>query len=101
MADYLDSLDRLLAQRPGTIYPAHGLVVPAGAAKLSEYRAHRLQSQQRVLASPEAFKAPATPAQLVPGAYPHVAPQPYPPAAPSPLPHPHHPAPDGPAPDGP
>ncbi len=78
MADYLDSLDRLLAQRPGTIYPAHGPVVPAGAAKLSEYRAHRLERERRVLASLEAFKAPATPAQLVPGAYPDVAPELYP-----------------------
>src|SRR5439155_19282539 len=41
MADYLASLDRLMEQNPGTLYPAHGPVVPAGIAKRQQYRAHR------------------------------------------------------------
>jgi glyoxylase-like metal-dependent hydrolase (beta-lactamase superfamily II)/8-oxo-dGTP pyrophosphatase MutT (NUDIX family) len=76
MADYLASLDRLLEQKPGTLYPAHGPVVPAGAAKLQQYRAHRLEREARVLAA--LSKEPALPAQLVPAAYPDVSPEVYP-----------------------
>jgi endoribonuclease LACTB2 len=72
MKDYLSSLDRLLEQGPGCLYPAHGPVVPGGAARLQEYRAHRLQREERVLASLRQAKGPATPADLVPGAYPDV-----------------------------
>jgi glyoxylase-like metal-dependent hydrolase (beta-lactamase superfamily II) len=76
MAEYLGSLDRLMEQKPGTLYPAHGPVVPAGAARLQEYRAHRLEREGRVLAA--LGGEPATPAELVPGAYPEVAPELYP-----------------------
>jgi glyoxylase-like metal-dependent hydrolase (beta-lactamase superfamily II)/8-oxo-dGTP pyrophosphatase MutT (NUDIX family) len=78
MKDYLSSLDRLLEQGPGSIYPAHGPVVPDGAARLQEYRAHRLEREERVLTSLRQAKGPATPAQLVPGAYPDVKAQLYP-----------------------
>jgi glyoxylase-like metal-dependent hydrolase (beta-lactamase superfamily II)/8-oxo-dGTP pyrophosphatase MutT (NUDIX family) len=78
MKDYLSSLDRLLAQGPGSIYPAHGPVVPGGAARLQEYRAHRLEREQRVLTSLREAKGPATPAELVPGAYPDVKAELYP-----------------------
>jgi glyoxylase-like metal-dependent hydrolase (beta-lactamase superfamily II)/8-oxo-dGTP pyrophosphatase MutT (NUDIX family) len=78
MADYLASLDRLLAQKPGTLFPAHGPVVPAGAARLQEYRKHRLEREERVLESLRAAGRPATPAELVPGAYPDVKPELYP-----------------------
>ena len=37
MKDYLASLDRLIGEKPGSIYPAHGPVVPGGVAKLEEY----------------------------------------------------------------
>ena len=78
MLDYLRSLDRLLAQKPGTIYPAHGPVVPSGVAKLEEYRAHRLQREERVLEALEGAGGPALPAELVPAAYPDVKPEVYP-----------------------
>lgn len=74
MKDYLASLDRLLQQQPGTLYPAHGPVVPAGAARLREYQAHRLQREERVLQALAAQAAPAGPAQLVPMAYADVQP---------------------------
>lgn len=77
MKDYLSSLDRLLAQNPGTIYPAHGPVVPAGAAKLAETKAHRLQREARVLEALAARREPALPAELVPPSYPDVKPEMY------------------------
>ena len=77
MADYLASLDRLLGEKPGAIYPAHGPVVPAGVQKLEHYRAHRLEREMLVLHA-LAKQGPATPAQLVPAAYPDVKPEMYP-----------------------
>src|SRR5438067_8181909 len=65
MTDYLASLDRLLGEKPGTIYPAHGPVVPAGVQKLQEYRVHRLQREELVAASLQKATSPATPAELV------------------------------------
>ena len=78
MRDYLHSLDRLLGEKPGCIYPAHGPVVPGGVARLEEYRAHRLQREELVLGSLRKAGAPATPAELVPAAYPEVLPDVYP-----------------------
>src|SRR5712671_321512 len=72
MKEYLSSLDRLLGEKPGCIYPAHGPVVPGGIAKLEEYRAHRLERERRVMDSLRQAGRPATPAELVPGAYPDV-----------------------------
>jgi glyoxylase-like metal-dependent hydrolase (beta-lactamase superfamily II) len=76
MADYLASLDRLLERKPGTLYPAHGPVVPAGAQKLLQYKAHRLEREARVLSA--LTREPALPAELVPAAYPDVAKDLYP-----------------------
>jgi len=78
MKEYLASLDRLLGEKPGCIYPAHGPVVPGGIAKLEEYRAHRLERERRVMDSLLQARRPATPAELVPGAYPDVKPEMYP-----------------------
>ena len=78
MGDYLQSLERLLASGPGTIYPAHGQVVPAGAALLQRYVAHRLEREEKVAESlREGFLAagPRLPAELVPAAYRDVAPE--------------------------
>jgi len=78
MKDYLASLDRLLETKPGCIYPAHGPVVPGGVAKLEEYREHRLKREELVIGSLKKAAAPATPAELVPAAYPDVKPDLYP-----------------------
>ena len=72
MADYLASLDRLLALGPGTLYPAHGPVIPGGVARLEQYKAHRMAREALVAGALGA--EPAEPAQLVPAAYPDVAP---------------------------
>jgi endoribonuclease LACTB2 len=47
---YLASLARLLALRPGRIYPAHGPVIEDGVAKLREYIAHRQEREAQILA---------------------------------------------------
>jgi glyoxylase-like metal-dependent hydrolase (beta-lactamase superfamily II) len=78
MADYLASLDRLLGEKPGAIYPAHGPVVPGGVQKLEQYRTHRLERERLVIEALQKRKGPATPAQLVPDAYPDVKPELYP-----------------------
>ena len=72
MKEYLASLDRLLDTKPGCIYPAHGPVIPGGVAKLEQYREHRLEREQRVIGALEKAGRPATPFELVPGAYPDV-----------------------------
>jgi len=78
MADYLASLDRLLGERPGAIFPAHGPVVPGGALKLEQYKSHRLAREALVLEALTKREGPASPAQLVPAAYPDASPEMYP-----------------------
>jgi glyoxylase-like metal-dependent hydrolase (beta-lactamase superfamily II) len=51
LLQYLDSLDRLLAQKPGVIYPAHGPLIRDGEAKIREYIAHRLEREDQILAA--------------------------------------------------
>jgi ribonuclease/clavin/mitogillin len=49
LAQYLHSLERLLAEAPGAIYPAHGPLIPDGPGKLREYLAHRRLREQEIL----------------------------------------------------
>ncbi len=49
LRQYLDSLERLLAQRPGLIYPAHGPLIRDGEAKIREYIAHRQQREGEIV----------------------------------------------------
>jgi glyoxylase-like metal-dependent hydrolase (beta-lactamase superfamily II) len=51
LRQYLNSLDRLLAQRPGAIYPAHGPLIRDGEAKIREYIAHRQMREEQILAA--------------------------------------------------
>ena len=51
LAEYLRSLERLLAEGPGAIYPAHGPRIPDGKAKIREYLAHRMLREQEILAA--------------------------------------------------
>lgn len=46
---YMRSLDRLLAEEPTRIYPAHGPKIEDGRAKLRDYIDHRRQREQQVL----------------------------------------------------
>jgi glyoxylase-like metal-dependent hydrolase (beta-lactamase superfamily II) len=51
LLQYLNSLDRLLAQKPGVIYPAHGPLIPDGEAKIREYIAHRQNREDEILSA--------------------------------------------------
>ena len=51
LAAYMRSLERLLAESPGAIYPAHGPRIADGAGKIREYLAHRMQREQEILAA--------------------------------------------------
>jgi glyoxylase-like metal-dependent hydrolase (beta-lactamase superfamily II) len=51
LCQYLDSLERLLAQEPGVIYPAHGPLIRDGEAKIREYIAHRQKREGEILAA--------------------------------------------------
>lgn len=54
LGDYMRSLERLLAEQPHEIYPAHGPRIGEGTAKVREYLDHRLAREQQVLAALEA-----------------------------------------------
>jgi len=53
LAAYLHSLERLLAESPAAIYPAHGPRIADGQAKLREYIEHRIQREREILAALE------------------------------------------------
>lgn len=51
LADYMDSLERVLGEKPKHIYPAHGPRIETGCAKIQEYLDHRRVREQQVLAA--------------------------------------------------
>jgi len=51
LGQYMASLERLLAEAPTRIYPAHGPCIEDGRAKIREYIAHRKQRDDQILAA--------------------------------------------------
>ena len=51
LGQYMASLERLLAEAPGALFPAHGPKIEDGIAKVREYIAHRLEREQQILAA--------------------------------------------------
>jgi ribonuclease/clavin/mitogillin len=51
LLDYMNSLDRLLAEQPTALYPAHGPRIPDGVAKIREYIDHRNQREAQILSA--------------------------------------------------
>ena len=49
MGDYLDSLARLEALNPATLFPSHGSATPYAAGTLRAVRLHRLRREQKIL----------------------------------------------------
>jgi len=71
MGDYLEQLGRLRALGVGTLYPAHGSVIPDGPGKLTEYIEHRAEREQRVLSAVREGLSSID--EIVPAAYTNVA----------------------------
>jgi glyoxylase-like metal-dependent hydrolase (beta-lactamase superfamily II) len=53
LLDYMSSLERVLAEAPGRIYPAHGPLIEDGPAKIREYIAHRDDREREILSALE------------------------------------------------
>jgi glyoxylase-like metal-dependent hydrolase (beta-lactamase superfamily II) len=51
LVDYMNSLDRLLAEEPTALYPAHGPLIPDGVAKIREYIDHRIEREAQILSA--------------------------------------------------
>ena len=51
LSDYMKSLERLEAEQPARIYPAHGPCIEDGPAKVREYIEHRLERESQILAA--------------------------------------------------
>jgi glyoxylase-like metal-dependent hydrolase (beta-lactamase superfamily II)/8-oxo-dGTP pyrophosphatase MutT (NUDIX family) len=67
MDDYLGSLSRLAALRPGTLFPGHGPAIKNGVDKLRDYLNHRLWREERILTAWNAGKH--RPADILPTVY--------------------------------
>ncbi len=76
MDDYLGSLEKLAALRPGTLFPGHGPAIKNGVDKLREYLDHRLWREERILEAWSAGKR--TPAEMLPTVYDDVPQQAWP-----------------------
>ncbi len=63
LGQYLRSLDKLLAETPARIYPAHGPMISDGVAKLREYIAHRAEREEQILDA--LARGPATVMEIV------------------------------------
>lgn len=51
LGDYMASLEKLLAEKPNQIYPAHGPRIDRGVAKIEEYIAHRRERERQIVAA--------------------------------------------------
>jgi len=51
LGDYMDSLERLRAEAPRQIYPAHGPRIDHGVAKIEEYIGHRRERERQIVAA--------------------------------------------------
>jgi ribonuclease/clavin/mitogillin len=70
---YMSSLERVLAESPKRIYPAHGPLIEDGPAKIREYIAHRDDREREILAALERGPMPVMEiVRIVYAAYPEV-----------------------------
>jgi glyoxylase-like metal-dependent hydrolase (beta-lactamase superfamily II) len=67
LTDYLASLDRLEALRPGAIHPAHGPPIAGGMEAIRRYRAHRAERIEQVVRALR--HGPAAPGELIDRVY--------------------------------
>ncbi len=67
LVDYMASLRRLLLEKPGRIYPAHGPCIEDGRAKILAYLAHREERERQIVAA--LARGPATVPEIVARVY--------------------------------
>jgi len=67
LSDYMASLERMLAEAPRRIYPAHGPAIEDGSGKIREYIAHRRTREAEILAA--LGDAPRSVGELVAAVY--------------------------------
>lgn len=67
MGDYLQSLDRVIAEGFAVLWPTHGPSVTTPAPFLAAYKAHRLEREQQIMAALRA--GPARIGELTPRLY--------------------------------
>lgn len=71
LGQYLASLERMLAERPTRIYPAHGPAIEDAGGRIREYIAHRLERERQVLeALGDAERSVEAVVEIVYAAYP-------------------------------
>lgn len=75
MRAYLASLDRIAAERPGTIGPGHGEPIRDPRKAVRTTRAHRLDRERQILDALRAERSPATVAALRGRVYPDLEPR--------------------------
>lgn len=61
----MNSLRKLIALKPHTIYPGHGPVVKNAVAKVKDYIAHREKRSEQILAALRASEKSKSAAELV------------------------------------
>jgi glyoxylase-like metal-dependent hydrolase (beta-lactamase superfamily II) len=69
MADYLRSLEAMLALQPRVLYPGHGPIVERAVEKLREYIDHRRMRERQVIDALARAGAPRSPSEMVPEIY--------------------------------
>jgi glyoxylase-like metal-dependent hydrolase (beta-lactamase superfamily II) len=67
LADYMRSLERMLAEAPRRIYPAHGPAIEDGSGKIREYIEHRRVREAEILA--QLASAPRSVMEIVGAVY--------------------------------
>ena len=65
LVEYMRSLDRLAAEEPTRIYPAHGPCIEDGRAKIREYIEHRLERERQIVAALERLGGEASILEIV------------------------------------
>jgi glyoxylase-like metal-dependent hydrolase (beta-lactamase superfamily II) len=69
MAEYLRSLERMAAEKPSVLVPAHGGPLRDPEAVLAHYVRHRLDRERRIYDALVGYGGAATPLDLLPVAY--------------------------------
>jgi glyoxylase-like metal-dependent hydrolase (beta-lactamase superfamily II) len=69
MADYMESLRRVLALRPAVIHPGHGRTIDDGVAAIEQYIAHRLEREAQVAEAVRRRGEATAPIDVVPEIY--------------------------------